>query len=191
MGSHYPKLLLLKTPTSASEASVRSSATKERREERRSHPSRDCLNPESDDRNKIKEDKAKRRGVVNQLEEWLIMCISLACGIHSSNGSHQYFEALLMSFLSLNRSECPCLLATITLEQANAGVHVLAGTQEHSHLQVDLWQTQNDKRKRKYVYNSPACSYTHAQVQRRTHTLTTRTTMSYLHNRLGQCIACR
>lgn len=66
------------------------------------------------------------------------MCISLAYGIHFSNGSHQYFEALLMSFISLNRSECPCLLATITLEQANSGAHVLAGTQEHGNLQVDL-----------------------------------------------------
>lgn len=68
-----------------------------------------------------------RGGVVNQLEECVIVCISLAYGIHFSNGSHQYFEALLTSFISPNRSECPCLLATITLEQANSGVHVLAG----------------------------------------------------------------
>lgn len=68
-----------------------------------------------------------RGGVVNQLEECVIACISLAYGIHSSNGSHQYFEALLMSFISPNRSGCPCLLATITPEQENSGVHVLAG----------------------------------------------------------------
>lgn len=128
--SYYPKPLSLKKFPHLDPrplAAVRSNGTKERREEEHSHLSGDCLCPKRDDRNKIK-DKGKRRGVVNQLEEWLIMCISLAYGIHFSNGSHQYIEALLMSFISLNRSECPCLLATITLEQANSGVHMLPGT---------------------------------------------------------------
>lgn len=56
------------------------------------------------------------------------MRVSLARGIRSSNGSHRYFEALLPSFIALNRSERPCPLAAIALEPADSG----------GHLQVDL-----------------------------------------------------
>lgn len=51
-----------------------------------------------------------------------------------------------------------------------------AQQQEHSNLQVDLWQTQNDNRTFKYIYKyvyiSPACSYAHTHVQRHTRTHT-------------------
>lgn len=125
----FIKKKIKKNPTSASEASRRS---QERREQWQIYLHWDRLCPKWDDRNKIKEDKRKRRAVVNQLEELLITCMSLAYGIHLSNGSHQYFEALLMSFIWFNRSECPCLLATITLRRANPPMHMLTGTAEET-----------------------------------------------------------
>lgn len=67
------------------------------------------------------------------------MCISLAYGMHVSNGSHRYFEALLMSFISRTHSKCPCLLATITLKHTNSQAHMLAGAASTGIiLQVDL-----------------------------------------------------
>lgn len=53
-------------------------------------------------------------------EEYLIRCRGSAYGIHVPNGSHQYFDALLMSFISPNRSKCPCVLAPITLKHTHA-----------------------------------------------------------------------
>lgn len=123
------------------------------------------------------------------------MSAGLAYGIHVSNGSHQYWEALLMPFIGRKRSKCPCLLPAITLKRANSPARPFAGfilllllflviiiisrssssSNVEGILQVHLLQTHNDKIKCKCAYKRAACRQ---DVQARSAAL--------LHNRVGQ-----